>query len=283
MTAHHSLVKRNDPSSQESQSSSRRDLAQLLEPLATMRRCHRGQEIYGQEDSAECWYNVVSGVLRRFAVRPDGRRQITDFLLPGDFFGFASGRQHHVFAVDALTRSVVACYPCRRVEMLAACDPLIAQLLRQKMFDAMGRLQAQLRILGRTRAPEKVGSFLLDMAARCACGPSDNLVLPMSRYDIADYLALSVETVSRAMTDLQQRGAITLAGTRRVMILDRHAFQEPDNEDLPGRARPTTAASRIARPRDTAWSVTRSSSPSPGHATGGPTVDITARRIASAR
>jgi CRP-like cAMP-binding protein len=162
-------------------------------------------------------------VLRRFAVRPDGRRQITDFLLPGDFFGFAGGHQHHVFSVEALTNGVVACYPSRRVEMLAACDPQVAQLLRQKTFDAMGRLQAQVRILGRTRAPEKVGS-LLDMAARCARGPTDNLVLPMSRYDIADYLALSFETVGRAMTDLKQRGAIALAGARRLTIIDREAL-----------------------------------------------------------
>src|SRR5258708_33399923 len=137
MTAHNALVKRMDPGGQDLRSSSRRDLAQLLEPLATIRRCHRGQEIYGQEDSAECWYNVVSGVLRRFAVRPDGRRQITDFLLPGDFFGFASGRRHHVFAVEALTRSVVACYPRRRIEMLSSCDPLIGPLLRLTLLDAM--------------------------------------------------------------------------------------------------------------------------------------------------
>jgi CRP/FNR family nitrogen fixation transcriptional regulator len=281
MTAHNSLVKHADPDSQDSRDSSRSDLAQLLESLATMKRCHRGQEIYGQEDSAECWYSVVSGVLRRFAVRPDGRRQITDFLLPGDFFGFASGRQQHLFAVEALTKSVVACYPRRRTEMLAASNPPIAQLLRQKTFDAMGRLQAQLRILGRTRAPEKVGSFLLDMAGRCARAPSDTLVLPMSRYDIADYLALSVETVSRAMTDLQQRGAIALSGTRRVTIVDRRAFQEADNDDLPDRARPMAEIGHGARPRHATWRVTRSTSPR--HTTGKPTVDITARRIASAR
>jgi CRP-like cAMP-binding protein len=249
-----------DPGSQDLRNPSQRDLAQLLEPLGTIRRCHRGQEIYGQEDSAACWYSVVSGVLRRFAVRPDGRRQITDFLLPGDFFGFAGGHQHHVFSVEALTKGVVACYPRRRVEMLAACDPRVAQLIRQKTFDAIDRLQAQVRILGRTRAPEKVGSFLLDMATRCARGPTDNLVLPMSRYDIADYLALSVETVSRAMTDLKQRGAIALAGTRRVTIVDRDAFQDPDNDDVPARAR-TIAAARAAgrsgRPRDSAWTVTR--------------------------
>jgi len=186
------------------------------------------------------------GVSRRFAVHPDGRRQITDFLLPGDLFGFAGGHQHHLFSVEALTKSVVACYPRRRVEMLASCDPLIAQLIRQNPFDAMSRPQAQLRILGRTRAPEKVGSFLLDMATRCACGPTDKLVLPMSRYDIADYLALSVETVSRAMTDLQQRGVIALTGTRRVTIVD-HAFQEADNDDVPSGLRTIAATNGAGR------------------------------------
>jgi CRP/FNR family nitrogen fixation transcriptional regulator len=283
MAGNGSSVRRINPSCPDSRDSSQRDLARL-ESLATIRRCHRGQEIYGQEDSAECWYSVVSGVLRRFAVRPDGRRQIMDFLLPGDFFGFAGGRRHHVFSVEALATVVVACYPRRRVEMLAACDPLVAQLIRQKTLDAMDRLQAQVRILGRTRAPEKVGSFLLDMASRCACGPTNKLVLPMSRYDIADYLALSVETVSRAMTDLKQRGAIALAGTRRVTIVDRGAFQDLDNDDLPARAR-TVAAARAAgrgrRPRDAAWTITRS--PSIGQTIGDPTVDITARRIASAR
>jgi CRP-like cAMP-binding protein len=248
MTGKHFAVTRSDPSSQDSRNSLR-DLMQLLALLAAIRRCHRGQAIYGQEDSVECWYSVVSGVLRRFAVHPDGRRQITDFLLPGDFFGFTGGHQHHLFSVETLTKSVVACYPRRRVEMLAASDPLIAQLLRQKTFDAMSRLQAQLRILGRTRAPEKVGSFLLDMAARCACGPTDKLVLPMSRYDIADYLALSVETVSRAMTDLQQRGAIALTGTRRVTIVDHNAFQEADYDDVPLRMR-TIAVGRGAKSRD---------------------------------
>jgi DNA-binding transcriptional MocR family regulator len=119
------------------------------------------------------------------------------------------------------------------------------------------------------------------MAERLSDQILDRVDLPMSRYDIADYLALSVETVSRAMTDLQQRGAIALAGTRRVTIVDRHAFQEPDNDDLPGPMRRTTAAGHGARPRDATWRVTRSTSP--GHTTGDPTVDITARRIASAR
>jgi CRP/FNR family transcriptional regulator, nitrogen fixation regulation protein len=210
------------------------DALAALDEVAVIRRCQRGQEIYGQEDPADCWYRVVSGLLRRFALRPNGRRQIVDFLLPGDFCGFAGGNEHHYFSVEAvMPDSVVACYPRRRVETLTEADPRVGQLIRQKAFDAIARLQCQVRILGRTRAPEKVGSFLLEMAARRARGPGDRFDLPMSRYDIADYLALSVETVSRALTCLKRRGTIELAGTRQITIVDHDALQDNAGDEMP--------------------------------------------------
>jgi CRP-like cAMP-binding protein len=210
------------------------DALTALDEVAVIRRCQRGQKIYGQEDPADCWYRVVSGLLRRFALRPNGRRQIVDFLLPGDFCGFAGGEEHHYFSVEAvMPDSVVACYPRWRVETLSDADPRVGQLIRQKAFDAIARLQCQVRILGRTRAPEKVGSFLLEMAARRARGPGDRFDLPMSRYDIADYLALSVETVSRAMTCLKRRGTIELAGTRQITIVDRDALQDTAGNGMP--------------------------------------------------
>ncbi|MDB5406346.1 MAG: fixK [Rhodospirillales bacterium] len=86
-----------------------------------------------------------------------------------------------------------------RVETLADSDPRVGQFIRQRALSAINRPQGQIRILGRTRAPEKVGSFLLDTARRFTGGAGGRLVLPMSRYDIADYLSLSVETVSRTM------------------------------------------------------------------------------------
>jgi CRP-like cAMP-binding protein len=204
-----------------------------------MRRCERGQAIYGQEESAEFWYRVVSGLLRRFSVRPSGRRQIVDFLQPGDFFGFAGGEELHGFCVEALAAgTIVACYPRARAEALADTDPVVGRFIRQRTLDAINRLQGQIRILGRTRAPEKVGSFLLDMTTRFAgkdgAGKDGaRLVLPMSRYDIADYLSLSVETVSRAMTDLQERGAIMLAGTRQVTIVLRETLDDDGHEEPP--------------------------------------------------
>jgi CRP/FNR family nitrogen fixation transcriptional regulator len=90
----------------------------------------------------------------------------------------------------------------------------------------MARLQAQLLIVGRITAPEKVGSFILEMAKRLSAEHGNSVALPMSRYDIADYLAVSVETVSRALTDLKHRGVIKLCGTRIVRIVDRDALEE---------------------------------------------------------
>lgn len=198
-------------------------LRQSLGAMAVMMSCHRGQEICGQNRRADHWYCVVAGVARRCVVRADGRRQIVDLLLPGDFFGF-SATDEYGFTVEAISDgTIVANYPRQRVELLADADPRIARQLRQVAFDALSRLQAQILIVGRITALEKVGSFILEMGERMS-GPAGVVMLPVSRYDIADYLAVSVETVSRSLTDLQQRGVIRLFGTRHIQIVNRAAL-----------------------------------------------------------
>jgi len=123
---------------------------------------------------------------------------------------------------------------CRRVrvEMLADSDPQLAREIRQVAFAALSRVQAQLLILGRITALEKVGSFILEMVSRLSAGNGNSVALPMSRYDIADYLAVSVETVSRSLTDLKQRGVIKLAGTRTVRIVNRNALEDGERSGL---------------------------------------------------
>jgi CRP-like cAMP-binding protein len=201
-----------------------------LESLATRTRYHRGQEIYEEDSPVEYWYRIVSGVARRFSARADGRRQIVDLLLPGDVFGFGARGKHH-FAVEAvLDGTVVARYPRSRLEALADSNPHIARELRDAASEAMSRLHGLILNLGRTTAEEKVGHFLLKMAERLSGGPADGMVLPMSREDIADYLALSVETVSRSLTQLKRRGVIRLMGTRRVMIIDPNALDVADED-----------------------------------------------------
>jgi CRP-like cAMP-binding protein len=149
-----------------------------------------------------------------------------DLLLPGDVFGFTSGDEYD-YTVEAIAEgTVVAAYPRKRVETLADSDPQLAREIRQIAFLALARLQAQLLILGRITALEKVGSFIVELATRLTAGRGNTVALPMSRYDIADYLAVSVETVSRALTDLKHRGVIQLSGTRIVRIIDRNALEE---------------------------------------------------------
>jgi CRP/FNR family nitrogen fixation transcriptional regulator len=98
-------------------------------------------------------------------------------------------------------------------------------------------------ILGRITAQEKVGSFILAMADRLSNGHSDRVTLPISRYDIADYLAVSVETVSRALSELKQRGLIRFTGTRVIQIIDREALEDGEHDDVLER---TPRAERIS-------------------------------------
>jgi CRP/FNR family transcriptional regulator, nitrogen fixation regulation protein len=195
-----------------------------LDSHAVMTRCRRGQTICSEGRSAENWFRLKSGTAKEYVDRSDGRRQIIDLLLPGNFFGFTAAEEYD-FAVEAVTdNTVLACYPRRHIEMLAEADPQLAGEIAAVAFEALSRVQAQLLILGRVTAPKKVGAFLIELARRLSDGP-DRVVLPISRYDIADYLAVSVETVSRSLTDLKHRGVIALSGKRCVKIVDRDALE----------------------------------------------------------
>jgi CRP/FNR family nitrogen fixation transcriptional regulator len=210
---------------------SSRPIPQALESLAIVSRYQRDEEIYPQQGGVECWYRVVSGAARRFSVCAEGRRQIVDLLLPGDFFGFGV-RGTHAFAAEAIVAdTVIARYPASRIETLATSNPRGAQDLPGIVLDAISRLHSLLLILGRTTAEQKVGSFLLHMQERVGDGGADRLTLPVSRYDIADFLALSVETVSRSLTGLKERGVITLSGPREIGIIDHDALAEPEERD----------------------------------------------------
>jgi CRP/FNR family nitrogen fixation transcriptional regulator len=199
-----------------------------IDAFAVTARYRRGQEICTPAKAAERWYRVVSGAVRWCALRADGRRQIVDLVWPDNFFGFSESVGYD-FAVEALMHdTVVASYPRRRLELLADSDPQVAREIRRIAFNAISRLQSQLVLLGQMNAQEKVGSFLVDMAHRLS-DDADNVVLPISRHDIADYLAISVETVSRTLTSLKERGLIKLVSARNVRIVDRDALLVRDS------------------------------------------------------
>jgi CRP/FNR family nitrogen fixation transcriptional regulator len=231
-------------------------IPQALEALALVSRYQRDEEIYPQQGPIECWYRVISGAARRFALRADGRRQTVDLLLPGDFFGFGV-RGTHAFTAEAIAAdTVIARYPVSRIETVAASDPRAARQLSAIISDGMSRLHSLLLILGRTTAEQKVGSFLLHMQERLGNDLADRLWLPVTRYDIADFLALSVETVSRSLTGLKDRGVIALAGPREIRIIDSEAVAaEHDTHEVlawpsaPERRAPSSLREDVPRTR----------------------------------
>jgi CRP-like cAMP-binding protein len=196
-----------------------------LDAIATRKRYRRGEEICSSACTSDYLYRVASGAVKRVRTLPNGRQQIMDLLLPDDIFACAPN-EHYSFSIEAAAMETdLVCFPRRRVEALAQSEPLVAKLFRGIAFETVCRLETQLLILGRTTAVEKIGAFILELSERQS-DRVNSIVLPVSRYDIADYLALSVETVSRSLTNLRQRGLISFTDTRSIKIIDRRALEE---------------------------------------------------------
>lgn len=192
-----------------------------LRSLGQLRHYDRKQDIYGQEEPCDTWYRVISGSARKYLMRAEGRRQLVDIYLPGDLFGFTA-RLHHRFSVQAVAdRTVIACYPRQQVEALAKDDPETALEIRMQILEALERLQQQLLVIGTMKSLEKVREFLFHFHRRLSADKDGAMALPISRYDIADMLGISHETVCRAIGDLQARGVISLAGPRHIKITRR--------------------------------------------------------------
>ena len=185
-------------------------------------RCYgRGTLIYDVGDPTDSWYRVAAGIAARCADLSDGRRQIVELLLPGDFFGF-SAHAEHPYAVEAVAdETTIVRYPRRSVEALVQSNPKLEGDLRRLAFDAIGRLDDRVVTVGCMNAVERVGAFLLEMAERAPDEGLDQVALPLSRYQIADYLGLSMETVSRSFGELKKKEAISLFGPHRVKLLNR--------------------------------------------------------------
>ncbi len=180
----------------------------------------RNAEIYGENEPADYLYKVISGTVRTYKMLSDGRRQIGAFYFRGDIFGLEMGEQH-AFSAEAISDVKVLVIKRSAVVGLAERDNDVARQLWALTGRELGRVQDHLLLLVKT-ARERVVSFLLEMAARV---PADNAVeLPMSRQDIADYLGLTIETVSRTLTQLENAAAIELPSSRRIVLRNRVAL-----------------------------------------------------------
>lgn len=178
------------------------------------------EEAFGEEEEADFVYKVLSGAVRTTRLLSDGRRQIGAFYLPGDVFGLEFGPVHR-FSAEAVTQTDVAIVRRSAVERAAERDPAIARQLWTLASHELADLQDHMLLLGRKNASERVASFLLKLSRRAH---SRVIELPMSRCDMADHLGLTLETVSRAMSQMARSHAIDLPNARRVVVHDLEAL-----------------------------------------------------------
>jgi CRP/FNR family nitrogen fixation transcriptional regulator len=204
------------------------DIAQApgMDPfgVAGIRMSHaRNAEIFGEGEPATCAYRVLKGVVRTIRFLADGRRQIVEFFLPGEVFGLEFGLEHRISA-EAVTDCDVMAMRRSHLSARAANDNGAAQKLLATTLHHLHRAEEHMLVLGRKIACERVAWFLIDMAERI---PAPNRIdLPMSRQDIADFLGLTIETVSRTMTQLQDEGIIELPSFRHVVLRDRETLMD---------------------------------------------------------
>lgn len=179
------------------------------------------EHVFFEGDKRDHIYEVVEGVVCVYKLTADGRRQVVSFCYPGSLLGFGH-ENGYLYSAEVLSPAKVQSYPSAALENVAAERPDLAQSLLSFMMAELSAARDQLLTLGCKSAPEKIASFLLDLSRHneevgdCP----QTLKLPMTRSDIADYLGLTIETVSRNITKLKSSGVIDLHQNTTIVIRD---------------------------------------------------------------
>jgi CRP/FNR family transcriptional regulator, anaerobic regulatory protein len=185
------------------------------------------QPIIYEGDTGAFFFNLTIGTAVAYKMFADGRRQVMGFLMPGDFFGLAP-RGVYVYSVDAITPVTSCRYPRPALDGLCRKYPRLEERMFRGVMDELALAQDQILMLGRQGAQERVAAFLINLSERIAQhgGDGDSIELPMTRADIADYLGLTTETVSRTVTAMARDGLIVIQRPDRIDLSDREALVE---------------------------------------------------------
>ena len=178
----------------------------------------RDKCIFGEGEIAEYVYQVMRGAVRSYRLLNDGRRQIGAFRLVRDVFGLESGSSHRLTA-EAICETKVRMVKRRSLEAAAKSDVVVACQLWTMTANELRHAEDHMLLLGRKTAAQRVATFLLELDRRISV--SGEVALPMTRCDIADYLGLTLETVSRTVTQFHEKGVLTLSGPRHIRLRDR--------------------------------------------------------------
>jgi CRP/FNR family nitrogen fixation transcriptional regulator len=196
----------------------------IIQRIGVIKRYGRKSEIIRETDSANRVFEVVSGTVCTYKMLRDGRRQIGGFYFSGDVFGLEAVK--HNLAAQAITDAKVRVVKKQTLNVLASSDVKVAHQLLSVMTRELERKQELVLLLSRS-ARERVIGFLRDMVERASAN-EDRIALPMTRQDIADYLALTIETVSRVFWDLERRGAIAIPNYRSIVLRNRSANEKAE-------------------------------------------------------
>ena len=195
--------------------------------LLTEFKYNRGAEIFGEAEPAEYVYQVVEGAVRSYKLLSDGRRQINAFHLVGDIFGLENSGTHR-FTAEAIVETTVRLVKRVSLAHVAEQDVTVARDLLNMTASNLRHAEDHMLLLGRKTSLERVAAFLLEMDSRLTA--AGIMALPMCRRDIADYLGLTQETVSRALSVLHDKGVLGFLGQtqRQIVLLDRPKLAELD-------------------------------------------------------
>jgi len=191
-------------------------------------RLSPGQPLFHEGDCATRVFTLTKGSLKLYKLLPDGRRQVTGFMHPGDFLGI-SVNDEHAFSAEAMEQAQLCAFPRARFDDFVEGHGEMERELYRLAAHELAAAQQQMVLLGRKTAVERVASFFLALAERAEvrfAGEARFIDLPMSRSDIADYLGLTKETVSRVIALLKRERLIRLEALNRIEILDRERLED---------------------------------------------------------
>ena len=208
-----------------------RDLERLA-ALAVSISVDAGRTFIEEGDPAEHFFNVTGGTAKLFKLLPDGRRQITGFASIGTFLGLAVSSTY-AFGAEAVEPMRICRFARTRLRALLDDFPAMEKRLLEVASNELVAAQEQMLLLGRKTARERLASFLVARAAcpsngAAPCGPhrlAEKVTLPMTRSDIADYLGLTIETVSRTLTRFKSERLIDIPSAAEILIRDHAALE----------------------------------------------------------
>jgi CRP/FNR family nitrogen fixation transcriptional regulator len=197
-----------------------REDATVFEGVGTIVTLKRDDALFCEGDPAEFYFKVMSGAVRGCKFLADGRRHVGDFFLPGDFIGLDAA-DFYAYSAEVVAYTILVRYARWKVEAMPGQELKIAQSLVKMMRGGLSAARERMMLLGHMTAMERVASFLLMMADKIG---KDKITLPMTRTDIGDHLGLTIETVSRAFSQLRKDGVIEQKTIHCIVIIHREAL-----------------------------------------------------------